>query len=125
MRSKRDADEVGGGAILFGVGQAAAHRVAGEKEQIGAQVVLADRIVLRRALLLRRPTAATTHAGRSASCMRASSRTIRYVAYGGRGWSSVQPAKASDEQRRHKGFRRVFVVSLAFRAVPDPAVALR
>ena len=44
-------DVVGGRAVLFGVGQPAAHRVAGEEEQVGAQILLRDRFVLRRALL--------------------------------------------------------------------------
>ena len=47
------ADEVGRRAILFRVGEAAPHRVAGEEEQIGAEIVLADRLVLRRPLLRR------------------------------------------------------------------------
>ena len=42
------ADEIGGGAVLLGVGQPSAQRVAREKEQIGAQIVLPDRVVLRR-----------------------------------------------------------------------------
>ena len=46
-------DEVGGGAILFRVRQAPAQRVAREKKQIGPQILLPDRLVLRCLLLCR------------------------------------------------------------------------
>ena len=46
------ADVVGGGQVLGGVGEAAAHRIAGQEEEIGAQLVLADRLGVRRGLLL-------------------------------------------------------------------------
>src|SRR5262252_8523375 len=35
--------EVGGRAVLLRIGESSAHRVAGDEEQIGAQVRLADR----------------------------------------------------------------------------------
>ena len=44
-------DVVGGRAILFRVGQPAAHGIAGEEEEIRTEIFLADRFVLRRALL--------------------------------------------------------------------------
>ena len=47
------ADVIRGGAILVGVGEPAAHRVAGEEEEVGAQVGLRDRLVAGRPLLRR------------------------------------------------------------------------
>src|SRR4029077_20534097 len=44
-------DEVGGGTVLLRISQPAAQRVAGQEEQIRAQILLADRVVLRRPLL--------------------------------------------------------------------------
>ena len=46
-------DVVSRDAVLVGVGQPAAHRVAGEEEQVGAQVGLRDRLDHRRPLLRR------------------------------------------------------------------------
>ena len=45
------ADEVGRGPVLLGVGEPAAQRIASQKEEIGTQILLPDRFVLRCALL--------------------------------------------------------------------------
>ena len=47
------ADVVGRGQVLDGVGEAAAHGVAGQEKQVGTQLLLPDRFVLRRSLLRR------------------------------------------------------------------------
>ena len=64
-------DEVGGRAILFRVGQPSAHRIAGEKEEIGAEILLADRFVLRRASLgARRSVSAAAVSAATTSSLR-------------------------------------------------------
>jgi hypothetical protein len=45
------ADVIAGEAILIGIGEPPAHRVAGEEEQIGAKIALRDRLVAGRFLL--------------------------------------------------------------------------